>query len=265
MIADLRWLGLDWDEGPYVGGPAGLYRQSERGEIYVKMAKRLVELVREGARERERDREQEREQRERTERGREREMEGGKERGDGRATPTPASARRRSSRKSAARPRPAAGRPWPTTVASVSNLSLSLTHSLSLSLSRSFALPLAHCTHIHACSLSHLGSPAFLSLSIFQRAPLSFPSITLLPPSLPRSLARSPPLPPSISLHAHAHIDFPSPLHPTYPPSPTWKLQPPATGHRSPGPRPVVSHRPVPGGHGPTVPRHPSVRVMTAP
>ena len=25
--ADLRWLGLDWDEGPYVGGPAGLYRQ----------------------------------------------------------------------------------------------------------------------------------------------------------------------------------------------------------------------------------------------
>lgn len=34
MIDDLRWLGLDWDEGPDVGGTAGPYRQSERGEIY---------------------------------------------------------------------------------------------------------------------------------------------------------------------------------------------------------------------------------------
>jgi glutamyl-tRNA synthetase len=35
MILDsLRWLGLDWDEGPDVGGPHGPYRQSERGEIY---------------------------------------------------------------------------------------------------------------------------------------------------------------------------------------------------------------------------------------
>lgn len=41
-----RWLGLDWDEGPFVGGPSGLYRQSERGEIYTKMAEKLVESVR---------------------------------------------------------------------------------------------------------------------------------------------------------------------------------------------------------------------------
>jgi len=44
MIKDLRWLGLDWDEGPYCGGPAGNYRQSERGDDYVKIAKKLVEL-----------------------------------------------------------------------------------------------------------------------------------------------------------------------------------------------------------------------------
>ncbi|TGG79890.1 MAG: tRNA glutamyl-Q(34) synthetase GluQRS [Aphanocapsa feldmannii 288cV] len=34
ILADLRWLGLDWDEGPDVGGPAGPYRQSERLELY---------------------------------------------------------------------------------------------------------------------------------------------------------------------------------------------------------------------------------------
>jgi glutamyl-tRNA synthetase len=34
MLDDLRWLGLDWDEGPDVGGPAGPYRQSERSEFY---------------------------------------------------------------------------------------------------------------------------------------------------------------------------------------------------------------------------------------
>ncbi|MBY6275228.1 tRNA glutamyl-Q(34) synthetase GluQRS [Symbiobacterium thermophilum] len=33
-IADLRWLGLDWDEGPDVGGPHGPYCQSEREELY---------------------------------------------------------------------------------------------------------------------------------------------------------------------------------------------------------------------------------------
>ena len=30
----MRWLGLDWDEGPEVGGPHAPYRQSERGELY---------------------------------------------------------------------------------------------------------------------------------------------------------------------------------------------------------------------------------------
>ncbi|MCG5433692.1 glutamate--tRNA ligase [Mycobacterium sp. MYCO198283] len=34
ILDALRWLGLDWDEGPEVGGPFGPYRQSERGEIY---------------------------------------------------------------------------------------------------------------------------------------------------------------------------------------------------------------------------------------
>ena len=34
VLDDLRWLGLDWDEGPEVGGPHGPYRQSERAEIY---------------------------------------------------------------------------------------------------------------------------------------------------------------------------------------------------------------------------------------
>ena len=34
QLADLRWLGLDWDEGPDKGGPAGPYRQSERAPAY---------------------------------------------------------------------------------------------------------------------------------------------------------------------------------------------------------------------------------------
>jgi glutamyl-tRNA synthetase len=34
LAADMRWLGLDWDEGPDVGGPSGPYRQAERGEFY---------------------------------------------------------------------------------------------------------------------------------------------------------------------------------------------------------------------------------------
>jgi len=43
MIFDaLRWLGLDWDEGPDVGGPYGPYRQSERSEIYTEHAEMLV-------------------------------------------------------------------------------------------------------------------------------------------------------------------------------------------------------------------------------
>ncbi len=43
MIIDaLRWLGLDWDEGPDVGGNCGPYRQSERKEIYLAHAERLI-------------------------------------------------------------------------------------------------------------------------------------------------------------------------------------------------------------------------------
>lgn len=34
MLADLRWLGLDWHEGPDVGGPSAPYSQSERLAIY---------------------------------------------------------------------------------------------------------------------------------------------------------------------------------------------------------------------------------------
>ncbi len=39
----LRWLGLDWDEGPDVGGDYGPYRQSERKEIYQSHLRRLIE------------------------------------------------------------------------------------------------------------------------------------------------------------------------------------------------------------------------------
>ncbi len=34
ILEDLRWLGLDWDEGPDIGGPYGPYRQTERGAFY---------------------------------------------------------------------------------------------------------------------------------------------------------------------------------------------------------------------------------------
>jgi glutamyl-tRNA synthetase len=39
----LRWLGLQWDEGPDVGGPYGPYRQSERLSLYRQYAEQLVE------------------------------------------------------------------------------------------------------------------------------------------------------------------------------------------------------------------------------
>src|SRR5579884_107357 len=42
LIEDLRWLGLDWDEGPEMGGPHGPYRQSERLEIYRKHTEQLL-------------------------------------------------------------------------------------------------------------------------------------------------------------------------------------------------------------------------------
>jgi glutamyl-tRNA synthetase len=40
-IADLRWLGLDWTEGPDVGGPHAPYRQSERTAWYLEVWRRL--------------------------------------------------------------------------------------------------------------------------------------------------------------------------------------------------------------------------------
>jgi nondiscriminating glutamyl-tRNA synthetase len=42
ILADLRWLGLDWDEGPDAGGPHGPYRQSERLQLYLSYARDLI-------------------------------------------------------------------------------------------------------------------------------------------------------------------------------------------------------------------------------
>jgi glutamyl-tRNA synthetase len=42
ILEDLRWLGLDWDEGPDVGGPHGPYRQSERLHLYTSYANELL-------------------------------------------------------------------------------------------------------------------------------------------------------------------------------------------------------------------------------
>jgi glutamyl-tRNA synthetase len=42
IVDGLRWLGLDWDEGPDVGGPHGPYFQSDRLDRYRAMAERLV-------------------------------------------------------------------------------------------------------------------------------------------------------------------------------------------------------------------------------
>jgi len=43
MLDALRWLGLDWDEGPDIGGPRGPYRQSERLDTYRLIAGQLIE------------------------------------------------------------------------------------------------------------------------------------------------------------------------------------------------------------------------------
>ncbi|KAG9456632.1 hypothetical protein H6P81_001140 [Aristolochia fimbriata] len=42
MLQDLSWLGLDWDEGPGVGGEFGPYRQSERNSLYKQYAEKLL-------------------------------------------------------------------------------------------------------------------------------------------------------------------------------------------------------------------------------
>ena len=44
LIEDtLKWLGLDWDEGPLVGGPSEPYFQSERRDIYMKWVQKLLD------------------------------------------------------------------------------------------------------------------------------------------------------------------------------------------------------------------------------
>ena len=42
IFTALRWLGLDWDEGPNVGGPYGPYRQSERQALYLEHIEKLL-------------------------------------------------------------------------------------------------------------------------------------------------------------------------------------------------------------------------------
>lgn len=43
ILAALRWLGLEWDEGPDVGGPHGPYRQSERLDLYKRHVQQLLD------------------------------------------------------------------------------------------------------------------------------------------------------------------------------------------------------------------------------
>src|SRR5690554_2170972 len=42
ILKALRWVGLEWDEGPDVGGPNGPYRQSERSAIYAEHSSELI-------------------------------------------------------------------------------------------------------------------------------------------------------------------------------------------------------------------------------
>ncbi len=44
LMAGMRWLGIQWDEGPDIGGPYGPYRQSERKDLYLKYARQLIEM-----------------------------------------------------------------------------------------------------------------------------------------------------------------------------------------------------------------------------
>ena len=43
VMQDLCWLGIEWDEGPEVGGPNGPYLQSQRRDIYDKYIKKLLD------------------------------------------------------------------------------------------------------------------------------------------------------------------------------------------------------------------------------
>lgn len=46
LLEGMRWLGLDWDEGPEAGGDFGPYFQSERGEIYEAYLQKLLDTDR---------------------------------------------------------------------------------------------------------------------------------------------------------------------------------------------------------------------------
>jgi len=46
LLEVMRWLGLDWDEGPEVGGPYGPYRQSERYDVYTDVTAKLLDAGR---------------------------------------------------------------------------------------------------------------------------------------------------------------------------------------------------------------------------
>ncbi|MFZ1361821.1 MAG: glutamate--tRNA ligase [Candidatus Nanopelagicales bacterium] len=43
LLDSLRWIGIDWDEGPEIGGDFGPYRQSERGAVYQDVLAKLAE------------------------------------------------------------------------------------------------------------------------------------------------------------------------------------------------------------------------------
>ncbi|MGH3306138.1 MAG: glutamate--tRNA ligase, partial [Nocardioides sp.] len=43
VIDLMQWLGLDWDEGPEIGGPHPPYRQTERFDLYREAAKKLLD------------------------------------------------------------------------------------------------------------------------------------------------------------------------------------------------------------------------------
>src|SRR5436305_11337541 len=43
ILRALRWVGLNWDEGPDIGGPVGPYRQSERADIYRSEVAKLMD------------------------------------------------------------------------------------------------------------------------------------------------------------------------------------------------------------------------------
>lgn len=43
ILEDLRWLGINWDEGPDVGGPVGPYTQSQRNHLYLAALRQLAD------------------------------------------------------------------------------------------------------------------------------------------------------------------------------------------------------------------------------